>query len=107
LCVLRLRASRALRNATNNLSSPSPEDALKPVARRVREGGHGVPEEIVGRRYVAGLRNLLALYLRAVDLAMIFDNSDEGRVIIAEWIMGTGLVVRDRARWARIEEAAT
>jgi predicted ABC-type ATPase len=59
------------------------------------------------RRYVAGLRNLLALYLPAVDLAMIFDNSDEGRVIIAEWIMETGLVVRDRARWARIEEAAT
>ena len=38
---------------------------------------------------------------------MIFDNSDEGRVIISEWIAGTELIVRDKARWARIEEATT
>ena len=48
---------------------PSVEAALKRVARRVSEGGHGVPEGTVRRRYLAGLRNMRALYLPAVDLA--------------------------------------
>jgi predicted ABC-type ATPase len=84
---------------------PSADAALKRVARRVRGGGHDVPEEIVRRRYLSGLRNMRTLYLPTVDLAMIFDNSNEGRVIIAEWMMGTGLMVRDPMRWTLIEEA--
>ncbi|HMA71938.1 MAG TPA: zeta toxin family protein [Xanthobacteraceae bacterium] len=37
---------------------PSPEAALDRVARRVREGGHGIPDDVVVRRYWAGLSNL-------------------------------------------------
>jgi predicted ABC-type ATPase len=85
---------------------PSAEAALKRVARRVREGGHSVAQDIVRRRYVAGLRNLPNLYLPLVDVGVIFDNSDEGgRTIVAEWVQGTGMTVRDPKRWASIEEA--
>jgi predicted ABC-type ATPase len=66
-----------------------------------------VAEQIVRRRYVAGLRNLPNLYLPLVDVGVIFDNSDDGgRTIIAEWVQGIGMTVRDPKRWASIEEAS-
>jgi predicted ABC-type ATPase len=85
---------------------PSPQAALARVARRVREGGHAIPDNVVIRRYHAGLRNLRQLYLLAVDGAFIFDNADEGRVAIAELVRGSPVRVRDAERWALIEEAA-
>ena len=36
----------------------TPELALQRVAERVASGGHNIPEEIVRRRYVAGISNL-------------------------------------------------
>jgi predicted ABC-type ATPase len=85
---------------------PSPQHALDRVARRVREGGHGVPDLIVLRRYWAGLANLYHLYLPLADVAAIYDNSDEGeRTLIAQRTPGSSMVIRDAGRWAMIEEA--
>src|SRR5688572_20830457 len=39
------------------LSLPSPDLAVARVAERVRQGGHHVPENVVRRRYLAGLKN--------------------------------------------------
>jgi predicted ABC-type ATPase len=83
---------------------PSAQAALERVARRLRAGGHGVPREIVTRRYEIGLRNMRHLYLAAVDEAMIYDNSDRGRVLIAERVQGKPLMIHDAARWKLIEE---
>jgi predicted ABC-type ATPase len=84
----------------------SVEAALKRVARRVREGGHDVPVEVIRRRYIGGLRNMRTLYLPAVDIGVVIDNSDEGgRTIIVEWTKEAGLAVRDPRRWGLIEEA--
>jgi predicted ABC-type ATPase len=44
------------------------------------------------------------LYLPLVDTAVIYDNSDNGGVIIAERRRGSRFVIHDRARWQRIEE---
>ena len=84
---------------------PSPQAALARVARRVREGGHAIPDEVVVRRYHAGLRNLRHLYLPEVDGAFIFDNWDRGRVVIADVVRGLPVRVRDAERWGLIEEA--
>ena len=84
---------------------PSAEAALARVARRVREGGHGIPDDVVVRRYAAGLRNMRRLYLPLVDAALIYDNSGAGRVLIAERGLDASVVVHDAARWALIEEA--
>jgi predicted ABC-type ATPase len=84
---------------------PSPDDALARVAGRVRQGGHGVPDAVVIRRYWTGLRNMRHAYLPAVDDALVYDNSDRGRVLIAERLAGGRLVVRDRPRWAKITKA--
>jgi predicted ABC-type ATPase len=84
---------------------PSPQAALDRVARRVQEGGHGIPDDVVVRRYWAGLSNLRLLYLPLADIAVIYDNSDGQRTLIAERLPKGSLVVHDAGRWATIERA--
>jgi predicted ABC-type ATPase len=83
---------------------PSVRDALARVARRVSEGGHWIADE-VARRYAAGLYNMRRLYLPLVDSALIYDNSDRGRGLIAARETDGPLVIHDGARWRSIEEA--
>jgi predicted ABC-type ATPase len=84
---------------------PSPQAALDRVARRVREGGHSIPTDVVIRRYWTGLANMHHLYLPLADVAAIYDNSDEGRTLIAERTPDAPLVVHDSSRWATIVKA--
>jgi predicted ABC-type ATPase len=86
---------------------PSPQVALDRVARRVRQGGHGIAADVVVRRYWAGLSNMRQLYLPLADVAAIYDNSDEGRVLIAERTPETPLMVHEATRWAMIERATS
>ena len=72
----------------------------------MRQGGHTIPGDVVIRRYKAGLANLRTLYLPLADLATIYDNSDDGRVLIAEKAPGASLRIHDGARWALIERAS-
>jgi predicted ABC-type ATPase len=66
----------------------SPELALARVARRVELGGHSVPDDVVRRRYAAGLRNFFGLYRPIVSTWQVYDNSDlPGPQLIA---MGEG-----------------
>jgi predicted ABC-type ATPase len=85
---------------------PSPQYALDRVARRVRQGGHGIPDRVVVRRYWVGLRNLLQYYLPLADVAAIYDNSDDRRILIAELTPRESLAVHDAGRWAIIERAS-
>jgi predicted ABC-type ATPase len=84
---------------------PSPQAALDRVARRVREGGHSILNNVVVRRYWAGIANLQLLYLPLADVAVIYDNSDGQRTLIAERLPKGSLVVHDANRWATIERA--
>jgi predicted ABC-type ATPase len=84
---------------------PSPQAALDRVARRVREGGHSIPDDVVVRRYWAGLSNLRLLYLPLADVAAIYDNSDGHRTLVAARLPKDSLVVHDADRWAKIERA--
>ena len=61
----------------------SPEQAIERVARRVSEGGHGIPQDIIVRRYWAGLNNLFNIYMPIVDSWMLVDNSATPRTIVA------------------------
>ncbi len=85
---------------------PSPDIAVGRVARRVAQGGHYIPEDVIRRRYSLGLRNMLQLYLPVADVAYICDNSDERRVLIAEQKPESGLSIYDRRRWKLMKEAA-
>lgn len=85
---------------------PTPQAALDRVAKRVREGGHGIPSDAVIRRWKLGAANMRHVYLPLSDVALIYDNSDAGRLLIAERSLGVPLVVYDAARWAAIEKAS-
>lgn len=85
---------------------PSPQMAIERVARRVAKGGHFIPDDVVVRRYWAGLRNLHQLYLPLADTAAIYDNSDNHAVVIAEKSEANRLVVRDEIRWSKMLEAS-
>jgi predicted ABC-type ATPase len=53
----------------------SPELAKDRVRKRVSEGGHNIEEEVIERRYWAGIKNLFEIYSNKVDSLFIYDNS--------------------------------
>jgi predicted ABC-type ATPase len=83
---------------------PSPEYSIARVARRVTQGGHHIPDDIIRRRYLAGLRNMRHLYLPLADDATIYDNRDRALRLIARRAPGSPLKVMDEEIWAQIEE---
>lgn len=53
----------------------SAEEAVARVAQRVRQGGHHIPEDVIRRRYDAGLYNFDHLYKPVVDAWALYDNA--------------------------------
>lgn len=64
----------------------SPELAVERVKDRVISGGHNIPENVIYRRYSAGINNLSKLYLPICDYWMIIDNSEPPFQMIAEGV---------------------
>jgi hypothetical protein len=60
------------------------ELAIKRVLNRVQEGGHDIPENVIRRRYVAGIKNLFELYFELPHLLLIYDNSTSSPYLILE-----------------------
>ena len=61
----------------------TPELAVDRVAERVSKGGHNIPQEVIIRRYYKGISNLFHLFMKEVDVWIIYDNSDYDRERIA------------------------
>lgn len=55
----------------------SPSLALRRIAARVKQGGHGVPKEDVLRRFVRGWANFVTIYRDLADVWSVYDNSGE------------------------------
>ena len=83
----------------------SPKMAGERVARRVRQGGHAIPPDVIVRRYWKGLANMRRLYLPLADVALIYDNDDARRTLIAEQRSSGIFTIHDRDRWTLIETA--
>ena len=62
----------------------SVEQAKERVAQRVREGGHGIEEEIIERRYKRGIYNLLNLYMPVCDCVLVINNTKAPAYKMAE-----------------------
>ena len=56
--------------------------AVQRVRERVRTGGHDVPEEVIRRRYRAGLGNFWNLYQPLADSWAVYDNSNTPHPIL-------------------------
>jgi predicted ABC-type ATPase len=65
------------------LRLPNVEASIARVRRRVEAGGHGIPEEIIRRRFFRSLECLEQRYKRVVDEWYIYD-SLEGDFRLAE-----------------------
>ena len=68
----------------------TPEQAIQRVAQRVSEGGHGIPEDVIRRRFMRGIGNLLHLYLPICDTVLIFNNTKTPAQLIARKKEQTG-----------------
>lgn len=62
----------------------SVEEAIARVAQRVRQGGHYIPEQVIRRRFDAGLNNFIHYYAPAVDAWALYDNTGESPVLL-DW----------------------
>jgi predicted ABC-type ATPase len=56
------------------LSLPSADIAVQRVANRVAQGGHNIPEQVIRRRFKAGLSNFHTRYSNVVDSWTLFDS---------------------------------
>ncbi len=70
----------------------SPEMAIQRVQARFQQGGHRVPEPVVRRRYAAGLKNLVSLYLPVVDVWRLYDASMLPPNVVAHMEAGSATV---------------
>lgn len=59
----------------------SPEMAVQRVAKRVKEGGHDIPIDVIYRRYQLGICNFFLLYKDIVDFWTLVDNANTLHVI--------------------------
>jgi predicted ABC-type ATPase len=57
------------------LKLSSPAVAFRRIAARVRQGGHGVPQAAVLRRFARGWRNFQSFYRPLADAWAVYDNS--------------------------------
>jgi predicted ABC-type ATPase len=61
----------------------SPETAFRRVAKRVSEGGHNIPIEVIERRYYRGIWNLINLYTPVCDKWMVMNNVEVPSELVA------------------------
>jgi predicted ABC-type ATPase len=61
----------------------SPQMAERRVAKRVMEGGHNIPTDVIHRRYWLGLNNLFNIYMPIVNAWSLYDNN-KSTVLIAD-----------------------
>jgi len=56
------------------LSLPNEDAAVSRVASRVAQGGHNIPEDVIRRRFKAGLENFHNGYSKVVNSWALYDN---------------------------------
>ena len=80
----------------------NPNLAVKRVEHRVSNGGHHIPEEVVRRRFKAGMKNIIQHYLPIADTAIILDNSTDQQKVIAKKSFETGLRIEEELVWQEL-----
>ena len=80
----------------------SPELAMARVRRRVREGGHSIPEDVIVRRYHLAIANLRDLYIQAATRWRVYDNSGDDPVLVAAGTARGNIRIGVPATWRMI-----
>ena len=77
---------------------------MQRVVERVANGGHNIPEDIIRRRYVAGISNLFRLFMSEVDFWDIYDNSKKPRIEIARGGKNSETVICDDSLFHKMQD---
>jgi predicted ABC-type ATPase len=79
-----------------------PQTAYNRVAKRVREGGHNIPKDVIKRRYFGGVKNLLNLYMPICDKWFVMNNVGISATIIAQGGTNLEQTIINRDIWESI-----
>lgn len=82
---------------------PSPEICVERVRRRVEQGGHGIPEETIHRRYQRGLYNFFRIYSPLADVWQMFDNSSPHEPRLIAQGIDKMVMEQDTSLWQKIK----
>jgi len=80
----------------------NPQTAYDRVAKRVREGGHDIPKNVIKRRYFGGIKNLLNLYIPICDKWFVMNNVGISAAIIAQGGTNLAQTIINRDIWESI-----
>jgi predicted ABC-type ATPase len=83
----------------------STELAIERVRSRVRLGGHDIPEEVIRRGYIKGLRNFFNLYQPIADSWRFYEASDKP-FLIASGEKSDKINISERDLWNEIRQTA-
>lgn len=81
---------------------PSPNMARQRVKLRVSQGGHYIPDEVVERRYWAGIKNFFE-YIKLVNRWYIYENIEHPPVLIARGEQGTIKEISNIVLWKHLQ----
>lgn len=71
------------------------------MKRRVQNGGHNIPTDVIERRYIRGIDNLFNIYFDICDEVLIFDNTKES-ILVARKSKGD-LDLINQEIWLKIQ----
>lgn len=84
----------------------SPQIAVDRVRARVREGGHGIAEDVVRRRFQRSASNLFRLYMPLAESWRVYDNSGSHPKLVARRLSSGPVHVEVPARFKELERLA-
>ncbi len=85
---------------------PSAQLAKRRVARRVKEGGHTIPENVIERRFYRSLDNLINRYRVVVDEWLVYDNSEMQAPALVAYGGDATLKIIEEEKWQRLLKLA-
>ena len=77
----------------------APETAYTRVAKRVSEGGHNIPLDVIQRRYYRGIHNLVNLYIPICDKWIVVNNVSAPSKIILQGSSELGQTILNGDIW--------
>ncbi len=80
----------------------SPQTAYNRVAKRVSEGGHNIPLDVIERRYYRGIKNLIGLYTPICDIWYVMNNISAPSEIVAQGTNQFGGVIINNDIWETV-----
>lgn len=103
---LRRLSSAGYRVRIFYLMLPDAAESMRRVRRRVAMGGHGIPRDVIQRRFGRSAYNLFNLYMPLADAWVVSENVWEG--IPHEIARGAsdGLDILDETKWQHLQHIA-